>query len=114
MIVDRIHECREHELCGMGSVYRETDDLSGIEVDDGGDIHESPLKRDVREVGTPDMVLVHGTGRHKEVRIDNLDIGGFLPLLTSPPVCFDAEEIHHSLHSLPVHREVDSETARAV
>ena len=98
----------------MGGVYRETDDLPGIEVDDSGNIHEPSLKRYVREVGTPDVVLVHRAGCHKEIRIDHLDIRCSVPFLASPAVCLDAEDIHHSLHLLAIHLEMNSETTGAV
>ena len=106
-----IHESGEGELYGMGGLYRETDDLPSIEVDDGGDIHEPSLKRDVREVGTPDVVFIHWAGSHQEVRVDHLDIRCSVPFLASPAVCFDAEDVHHSLHLLAVHYEMDSETS---
>lgn len=94
----------------MGGVYRETDDLPSIQIDDGGDIHELSLKRDVREVGTPDMVFIHRAGRHKKVGVNHLNVGGFLPLLASSAVCFDAEQVHHPFHLLAVHLEMDGET----
>lgn len=114
MVVQSVHECREDKLCGMGGIHGDTDDLSGIEVEDGGDIHESPLKREISEVGRPDMILVQRLCDHQQIWINHLDILGFLPLPASPPVCLDAEEIHHSLHRLSVHLEMDSEAARAV
>ena len=95
----------------MGGVYRKTHNLPGIQIDDCGDIHESPLKRDIREVGTPDVVLIHGICRHQEVRVDHLDIRCFVPFPASPAIRLDAEEIHHSLHLLAIHCEVDGEAA---
>lgn len=93
----------------MGGVYRETDDLPCVEVNDGGDIYEPPLKWDVREVGTPDMVFIHWAGRHKKVGVNNLDIVGLLPLPASPAICFDAEYGHHSFHWFSIHLEVDGD-----
>ena len=110
MIVQSVHECREYELYRMRGVYRETDDLPGIEVDNGSDVYEPSLKRDIREVSTPDVVLVHRTDGHQEVRINNLDVVGLLPLPASSPVCLNAEDIHHSLHFLAIHLEMDGET----
>jgi len=51
----------------MRRVYRESDDLSGVEIDNGGNIHESSLKPDVREISRPDMTLVRWRGREKNI-----------------------------------------------
>src|SRR3989338_5191819 len=98
----------------MVGIHGYPDNLSGEQVDDGGNIHEPPLERYIGEVSTPDMILVHWLYGHQEIRIHHLDILGFLPLSASPAVRLDAEEIHRSFHLFPVHCEVKSETARAV
>jgi len=109
IVVQGVHECREHELYRVVGVYREADDLSGIEVDDGGDIHESPLVWDIREVCRPDVILVHWLCGHQEIWINHLDIRCSVPFLASSAVCLDAEDVHHSLHLLAVHLEMDGE-----
>src|SRR3989344_2030066 len=98
----------------MVGIHGYPDNLSGIQVDDGCDIHESPLERYIGEVSTPDMILVHWLCGEQEIRVHHLDIRGFLPLLAPPEIRLDAEHVHHSFDRLPVHLEVKSETARAV
>ncbi len=102
----RIHERRERQLYGVICIYRQSDDLPREEIDDGGDIYDLSLKWEVGEVGYPDMVFIQRTCRHEEVRVYDLDIPGLFPLPAAPAICLDAEEIHHPLHRLPIHFEM--------
>ena len=77
-------------------------------------MHHLALKWQAGEVRHPDMVLIQRTFRHEQIRINHLDILGFLPLSASPAVCLDAEEIHHPLNRFAVHLDVQSDSSRAV
>jgi len=114
MVVQRIHECCEDELYGMIRIHRNANDFSRVQINNGGDVHEPPLERDIREVGSPDMIFIQRTSGHQQIRIDDLDSRGFAPFLAPSTVCLDAEDIHHSLHLLAVHGEMYGEPTRAV
>lgn len=110
MVRERRKECVQDELRRVCREYRPTDDLAREDVHHGGEKHETPLPRQVREVGDPHVPGAERTRVHEQIRVfprrNRLVPLGFS---ASPPVRLHAEESHHSADAFLVHTQVESD-----
>jgi len=101
MCEQRIPERSSGELNALVRREGDTNNLSGIEIDDRGEIQFLASPPDLSEVGSPNVTLAERHSREQEIGIDHGYLA-FKPFLHSAAVCLDAEEIHHSFDLLVI------------
>jgi hypothetical protein len=91
-----------HQLHAVRREDTEPDDFSGEQIDDRCQIHGLAMKRNMGEVGSPDVVRILWKFSEQEAR-ERLSIRFAFPeFLASPAVRLDAKFFHHSPDSLLV------------
>lgn len=93
------HESTEYQLYSVRGIHRETHHFPGVQINDGSDVDNFVVIINMGEVGGPDVARIVWGSAHEQVGVNYFNILGLFPLSASPTIRFNAEEIHHPLHS---------------